>query len=152
MVAWDRLVTPTRGPCGLSGHPSWLTWTATAADLAGVAVGQRAFLDLLSGHAEDPRVAAMSERATAVFAGKLPEAQRAGRYAEDVAPADLLMAVGMVSGLVARSPAAERRAAAERSWALLRAGIQGEASRAAGRPANCSLNFQLTSLRPEARD
>jgi hypothetical protein len=92
------------------------------------------------------------ERATAVLAGKLPEAQRAGRYAEDVMPADLLMAVGMVSGLVARSPAAERRAAAEQSWALLSSGIQGEASRAAGRPANCSLNFQLTSLRPEARD
>ena len=92
------------------------------------------------------------ERATAVLAGKLPEAQRAGRYAEDVMPADLLTAVGMVSGLVARSPAAERHAAAEQSWALLRSGIQGEASRAAGRPANCSLNFQLTSLRPGARD
>jgi hypothetical protein len=94
----------------------------------------------------------MSERVTAVLAGKLPEAQRAGRYAEDVTPADLLMAVGMVSGLVARSPTAERRTAAERSWALLRSGIQGEASRAAGRPANHSLNFQLTSLRPEVRN
>jgi AcrR family transcriptional regulator len=116
------------------------------------AISATAFLDMLSGHAEDPRVAAMSERVTAVLAGKLPEAQRAGRYAEDVTPADLLMAVGMVSGLVARSPAAERRAAAERSWGLLRSGIQGEASRAAGRAANYSLNFQLTSLRPEVRN
>ena len=116
------------------------------------AISATAFLDMLSGHAEDPRVAAMSERVTAVLAGKLPEAQRAGRYAQDVTPADLLMAVGMVSGLVARSPAAERRAAAERSWALLRTGIQGrriEGSKAGG---DYSLNFQLTSLRPEARD
>jgi AcrR family transcriptional regulator len=112
------------------------------------AISATAFLDMLSGHAEDPRVAAMSERVTAVLAGKLPEAQRAGRYAEDVTPADLLMAVGMVSGLVARSPETERHAAAERSWALLRSGIQG----AAGRPANYSLNFQLTSLRPEVRN
>jgi hypothetical protein len=33
-----------------------------------------AFLDMLSGHTEDPRVVAMSERVTAVLAGKLPAA------------------------------------------------------------------------------
>ncbi|MGH3209006.1 MAG: helix-turn-helix domain-containing protein [Trebonia sp.] len=90
------------------------------------AISATAFLDLLSGHAEDHRVAVMSERVTTVLAVKLPAAQRSGRYGDDVEPADLLMAIGMVSGLVARSPAADRRATAERAWALLRRGIQGQ--------------------------
>ena len=80
-----------------------------AADLAGVAVDGGPSLASLSGHAEDPRVATMSERVTTVLAGKLPEAQRAGRYAEDVTPTDLLMAVGMVSGLVASRGTARGR-------------------------------------------
>jgi AcrR family transcriptional regulator len=89
------------------------------------AISATAFLDMLSGHAEDPRVAAMSQRVTAVLAVKLPEARRSGRYGDHVTPADLLMAVGMVSGLVARSPAAGRRATADRAWTLLRVGING---------------------------
>jgi hypothetical protein len=35
------------------------------------------------------------------------------------------MAIGIASGLLARSPAAGRRATAEHAWALLRRGIQG---------------------------
>jgi AcrR family transcriptional regulator len=89
------------------------------------AISATAFLDMLSGHAEDPRVAALSERVTAVLAVKLPAARRDGRYGEHVAPADLLMAVGMVSGLVARSPAPSRRATADRAWTLLRVGFTG---------------------------
>jgi hypothetical protein len=61
----------------------------------------------------------MSERVTAVLAAKLPEARRSGRYGPHVEPADLLMAVGMVSGLVAKTGAADRRATADRAWALL---------------------------------
>ena len=34
---------------------------------------------MLSGHAEDPRVAAMSERVTSVLAGKLPRDARRRR-------------------------------------------------------------------------
>ena len=93
------------------------------------AISATAFLDMLSGHAEDPRVAAMSQRVTAVLAGKLPEAQRGGRYGDRVTPADLLMAIGMVSGLVARSPAAGRRATADRAWALLHRGLEGPGNR-----------------------
>jgi AcrR family transcriptional regulator len=93
------------------------------------AISATAFLDMLSGHAEDPRVAAMSQRVTAVLAGKLPAAQRGGQFGDDVTPADLLMAIGMVSGLVARSPAAGRRATADRAWALLRRGLEGPGNR-----------------------
>jgi AcrR family transcriptional regulator len=79
-----------------------------------------AFMDMLSGRTGDPRVAAMAERVTAVLAGKLPEAQRAGRYGAHLQPRDLVMAVGMVSCLLARKPPEDRRATAERAWALLR--------------------------------
>ena len=79
-----------------------------------------AFLDMLSGHVGDPRVAAMSERVTAVLAAKLPDARRAGGYGAHVEPSDLLLAIGMLSGAVARTPAAQRRATAERAWFLLR--------------------------------
>jgi AcrR family transcriptional regulator len=82
-------------------------------------ISAAAFLDMLSGHAADPRVAAMSERVTAVLAGKLPEARRSGRCGPHVEPADLLMAVGMVSGLVAKTQAEDRRATAARAWVLL---------------------------------
>jgi AcrR family transcriptional regulator len=82
-----------------------------------------AFLDMLSGHAGDPRVAAMSERVTAVLAAKLPAAQRDGRYGAHVTASDLLLAIGMLSGLVAKTPAGRRRAAADRAWFLLRHGL-----------------------------
>jgi AcrR family transcriptional regulator len=111
------------------------------------AISATAFLDMLSGHAEDPRVGAMSERVTAVLAGKLPAARRRGRYGDHVEAADLLMAVGMVSGLVARSPAADRREAAERAWALLRGGLQGRNERAARA---LLVNVQLNNHRPRA--
>jgi len=83
-------------------------------------IAATAFIDMLTGHAEDRRVAAMSQRLTAVLASKLPEAQRAGRYCPDIQVADLLIAIGMVSGLIAKTPAADRRATAGRAWALLR--------------------------------
>jgi AcrR family transcriptional regulator len=93
---------------------------STLDDLLGLLTEQvisaAAFLDMLSGHAAGPRVAAMSERVTAVLAAKLPEARRSGRYGPHVEPADLLMAVGMVSGLVAKTGAADRRATADRAW------------------------------------
>jgi AcrR family transcriptional regulator len=79
-----------------------------------------AFLDMMSGHADDPRVAAMSERVTAVLAAKLPDAQRAGGYGAHVAPSDLMLAIGMLSGVIAKTPAADRRATADRAWFLLR--------------------------------
>jgi AcrR family transcriptional regulator len=97
---------------------------ATLDDLLALLIEQvidaAAFLDMLSGHAGDPRVAAMSERVTAVLAAKLPAAQRAGRYDAHIEASDLLLAIGMLSGLVAKTPAAQRRATADRAWFLLR--------------------------------
>jgi AcrR family transcriptional regulator len=96
---------------------------STLDDLLGLLTEQvisaAAFLDMLSGHTEDPRVAAMAERLSGMLAAKLPQAQRDGRVGAHVQPADLVLAIGMISGLVAKTPAAERRAVAGRAWTLL---------------------------------
>jgi len=84
------------------------------------AITSAVFTDMLTGRADDPRVAPVAARVAAVLAGKLPAAQAAGRYGGHVRPADLLMSMGMVSGLIAKTPRAGRRETAQRAWALLR--------------------------------
>ena len=84
------------------------------------AIASAAFMDMLSGHAGDPRVAPIAERVTAILARKLPGAQDARRFGPEVSPEDLLMCIGMVSGLIAKTPDGIRRETAERAWALLR--------------------------------
>jgi AcrR family transcriptional regulator len=84
------------------------------------AIASAAFMDMLSGHTGDPRVASVAERVTAIFACKLPGAQAAGRFGFHVQPADLLMCAGMVSGVIAKTPGPMRREIAERAWGLLR--------------------------------
>jgi AcrR family transcriptional regulator len=79
-----------------------------------------AYVDMLSGRTDDPRVATLAERVTEALSRKLSEAQRARRYGDHVRPGDLLMAIGMLSAVVARTPAAERRETTDRAWALLR--------------------------------
>src|SRR6516165_1517939 len=44
------------------------------------AIDSAAFMDMLSGHAGDPRVAPIAERVSAILARKLPQARRTGRY------------------------------------------------------------------------
>ena len=84
------------------------------------AITAAAFLNMLSGQDADPRVDAVAARVAAVLADKLPEAQRSGRYGTHLRPGDLLMAVGMISALIARTPPADRRSIAEDAWTLLR--------------------------------
>jgi AcrR family transcriptional regulator len=84
------------------------------------AITSAAFMDMLSGHAEDPRVAPIAEQVSAILARKLPEARRSGRCGPHVQPEDLLMTIGMVSGLIAKTPRASRRETAGRAWDLLR--------------------------------
>nr|BFE79059.1 hypothetical protein GCM10020093_016600 [Planobispora longispora] len=55
--------------------------------------------------------------------GLLAEARRAGRIRADLTAGDLMLAVGMVAGILSKKPAADRREAAELAWKLLRGGI-----------------------------
>ena len=48
------------------------------------AIAATAFLDMLAGHADDTRVAPVTQRVTAALSGKLPDAQQAGRYGPHV--------------------------------------------------------------------
>lgn len=88
-------------------------------------IASTAFIDMVSvPSAGDLRVVEVRDRVAGLLAGTLAEARRAGRLREDVTADDLVLAVGMLAGLLARLPAAERRTTAERVWALLRHGIE----------------------------
>jgi AcrR family transcriptional regulator len=85
------------------------------------AVEAAAFINMLAAdHGDDERIASCADRVTAVLAGKLRLAQQAGGYGRHLTPDDLMMALGMVAGLIARVSADKRQATAERAWRLLR--------------------------------
>ena len=82
-----------------------------------------AFVDIISSAREDERLERLVERILLVLADKLDNAHRAGTLRRDVQPRDVLMAVGMVAGLLPRTPASDRRAVADRAWLILRTGL-----------------------------
>lgn len=88
-------------------------------------IASTAFIDMVTlASAGDPRIIEVRDRVADLLEGTLPEARRAGRLCEDVTADDLLLAIGMLAGLLTRLPATERRATAERMWTLLRHGIE----------------------------
>ncbi|MEU0481043.1 helix-turn-helix domain-containing protein [Streptosporangium sp. NPDC006013] len=88
-------------------------------------IASTAFIDMVSVPAAgDLRVVEVRDRVADLLAGTLAEARRAGELREDVTADDLVLAVGMLAGLLARLPASERRTTAERVWTLLRHGIE----------------------------
>ncbi|WP_326999805.1 TetR/AcrR family transcriptional regulator [Dactylosporangium sp. NBC_01737] len=84
-----------------------------------------AFIDMLHASDEDPRLHEVVGRVRALLEGKLLAAQRGGAIRATVTPDDLLLAVRMVAGLLAKSTPAERRDLADRAWAMLRPAITG---------------------------
>ena len=82
-----------------------------------------AFIDMLHAADEDRRLLDVVSRVRALLEGKLEAAQRDGAIRATVTPDDLLLAVRMVAGLLAKSVPAERRDLAERAWAMLRPAI-----------------------------
>lgn len=86
-------------------------------------IGATAFIDMVDANTADPRALAMRDRVGSVLAGKLAEAQRAGAARADLDSEDLLLAVSMLAGALAKRPAPARRVAAARVWSLLRRGL-----------------------------
>lgn len=82
------------------------------------------FVDVVTASVRDGRVEAVAERVGAVLAGALPSAQAAGRFRDDVTAADVVLAIGMVAGLVAKVPPEDRLRTAAAAWALLRQGLR----------------------------
>ncbi|MEU6714573.1 helix-turn-helix domain-containing protein [Nonomuraea sp. NPDC046802] len=86
------------------------------------AIASTAFIDMVS--AKDPRIMALRDQVAALLEGGLAEARAAGRVHDHVTTDDLVTAVGMIAGLLAKIPAELRRETAERAWLLLRKGIE----------------------------
>lgn len=70
-----------------------------------------------------PRLSVPNERVQALLAGKLERARAAGEIRRDVTTADLVLALGMLAGMLGSIDAAARPAAGLRAWELLRGGL-----------------------------
>lgn len=82
-----------------------------------------AFIDMLHASDEDPRLHNVVSRVRDLLDDKLRGAQRDGRIRATVTADDLLLAVRMVAGLLAKSVPGERRDLADRAWVMLRPAI-----------------------------
>ncbi|GIH80548.1 TetR family transcriptional regulator [Planobispora longispora] len=86
-------------------------------------IASTAFVDMVSVSPADPRILRLGDHVAGLLDGLLAEARRAGRIRADLTAGDLMLAVGMVAGILSKKPAADRREAAELAWKLLRGGI-----------------------------
>lgn len=84
------------------------------------AIVSTAFVDLLVAERHDPRVEHIGSRFRDVAQAVTDNERRTGRISSTVATDDVILGVEMLAGLLARTPASERRDAADRARALLR--------------------------------
>lgn len=89
------------------------------------AIASTAFIDMVSVPPADPRVLVVRDRVAELLAGPLSKARRDGDVREDVTTEDLVMAVGMLAGVLRSTSPPDRQRAAERVWRLLRRGLEG---------------------------
>lgn len=82
-----------------------------------------AFIDMVSTVPADPRILDVRDRVAELLKGVLSAAQSGGHVRTEVTTEDLVVAIGMVAGVLSRIPADERRETAARAWKLLRRGI-----------------------------
>jgi len=94
------------------------------ADITTRTIDSVAFVDIVTTGGADPRLDEVVARVTAALAGALRQARRTKTVRASVTVNDLMLAVGMVAALVAKTPAADRRATADRAWALLQRSIR----------------------------
>lgn len=86
-----------------------------------------AFIDMVSVSAlhPDPRLVQVRDRVRDLLSAPLAAEQLAGRVRAGLTADDLVLAVGMLAGILSKTPAPDRRETAARAWTLLRAGILG---------------------------
>ncbi|WEO77359.1 helix-turn-helix domain containing protein [Cryobacterium sp. SO2] len=80
-----------------------------------------ALIDLVMANARDPRAVHLADRLNVVVARLLAREQQAGRIGQHVSTADVILAVSMLAGVLARSEAADRPDVARRAWGLFHA-------------------------------
>ncbi|MBG0831996.1 TetR/AcrR family transcriptional regulator [Planomonospora sp. ID67723] len=86
-------------------------------------IASTAFIGMVSVSPADARVLRVRDRVAGLLEGLLAEAQQAGRVRADVTTDDLMLAMGMIAGILAKEPAAARHETAELAWKLIRTGI-----------------------------
>ena len=82
------------------------------------AIVSTALIELIWAHSHDERVVHLGERLHTMVARELDREQDAGRLGSHVAVDDVLLAVSMLAGVLARTDADERRATGRRAVAL----------------------------------
>ena len=99
--------------------------SATLDDLLDAIIGQAvvstALIDLIWQHQHDERVAHLGSRLAAIVGAVVVRERAAGRIADTVEDADVLLAVSMLADLLARTGAEDRRQVAKRAWAIFHA-------------------------------
>lgn len=77
-----------------------------------------AMIDMITADLDDPRVQHLETRIEGVVGIIVQRERVAGRIGEGVETADVLLAISMLAGVVARTPADRRDTVARRAWSL----------------------------------
>lgn len=104
---------------------------STLDELLGAIIAQAlvstAMIDMITADLDDPRVQHLETRIEGVVGIIVQRERVAGRIGEGVETADVLLAISMLAGVVARTPADRRDAVARRAWSLFHvAFVRGE--------------------------
>ncbi|PPF61884.1 TetR/AcrR family transcriptional regulator [Clavibacter michiganensis] len=95
---------------------------STLDDLLDVIIAQAlvstAMIDMITADLDDPRVQHLDTRIEGVVEVVVQRERAAGRIGSNVETDDVLLAISMLAGVVARTPADRRDAVARRAWSL----------------------------------
>ncbi len=83
-----------------------------------------AFVEIVSPVPDEPRLIGIVRRVEAAIAATLPEAHRSGAVRRTVRVEEVMLAVSLVSALLAKVAPDRRRETADSAWALLRRALR----------------------------
>jgi len=83
------------------------------------AIVSTAFFEMIEPEHTEAADRELARRVTAILDAKLPAAQKRGRVPAGVTTDDVMLAVAMLAGALAKAPRADRDSVAVRAWGLL---------------------------------
>jgi AcrR family transcriptional regulator len=78
-----------------------------------------AFVEIVTPAGDDPRMGAIVQRVEDALTTTLLRARRSGTVRQSVRSDEVMLAVSMVTALVAKTPVDKRRQTADQAWSLL---------------------------------